>query len=157
MRKGHLQTRNLSSKLTATSREKNEITEEAQNIIKTIKQMEASLEDDKHNAGYGLDTTNLRVTYPLTDCLRDLKEKYNTVSRLHRERFEQVKKLVQALESYSSHLESSFVKIRLPPTSSNSCPPNFDLSPSYVTTLDEEFTRVYDEYNRRLNVVQSTG
>jgi Ase1/PRC1/MAP65 family protein len=141
----------------AISREKNQMTEEAQNIIKTIKQMEASLEDDKHNAGYDLDTTSLRVTYPLTDCLRDLKEKYNTVSRLHRERFEQVKKLVQALESYSSHLESSFVKIRLPPTSSNSCPPNFDLSPSYVTKLDEEFTRVYDEYNKRIKLVQTTA
>src|SRR3954463_7000252 len=135
---------NLSSTLTAISREKNEMTEEAHNIIKTIKQMEASLEDDKHNTRYDLDTTSLRVTYPLTDCLRDLKEKYNTVGRLHRERFEQVKKLVQALESYSSHLESSFVKIRLPPTSSNLCPPNFDLSPSYVTKLDEEFSRVYD-------------
>jgi len=133
------------------------MTEEAQNIIKTIKQMEASLEDNKHNPSYDLDTTSLRVTYPLTDCLRDLKEKYNTVSRLHRERFEQVKKLVQALESYSSHLESSFVKIRLPPTSSNSCPPNFDLSPSYVTKLDEEFTRVYDEYNKRIKLVQTTA
>ena len=119
--------------------------------------MEASLEDDKQSAGYDLDTTSLRVTYPLTDCLRDLKEKYNTVGRLHRERFEQVKKLVQALESYSSHLESSFVKIRLPPTSANSCPPNFDLSPSYVTKLDEEFTRVYDEYNKRIKLVQSTA
>lgn len=130
------------------------MTEEAHNIIKTIKQMEASLDDEK-NQGYDLDTNGLRVTYPLIDCLRDLKEKYNTISRLHRERFEQVKKLVEALESYSSHLESSFVKIRLPPTNTTSCPPNFDLSPSYVTTLDEEFTRVYDEYNKRTSIVQS--
>ncbi|KIW82238.1 hypothetical protein Z517_05265 [Fonsecaea pedrosoi CBS 271.37] len=137
-------------------REKNAMTEEAQNIIKTIKQMEQSLEDEK-DRGYDLDTKGLRVTYPLIDCLRDLKEKYNVVNRLHRERFEQVKKLVQALESYSSHLESSFVKIRLPPTSSNSCPPNFDLSPSYVATLDEEFTRVYDEYNKRVVIVQQTA
>lgn len=136
-----------------SDREKNAMTEEAQNIIKTIKQMEQSLDDEKDH-GYDLDTNGLRVTYPLNDCLRDLKEKYNVVSRLHRERFEQVKKLVQALESYSSHLESSFVKIRLPPTSSNTCPPNFDLSPSYVTTLDEEFTRVYDEYNKRVANVQ---
>lgn len=142
--------------LIVAASEKNEMTEEAQNIIKTIKQMEASLDDEK-DKGYDLDTNGLRVTYPLIDCLRDLKEKYNVVNRLHRERFEQVKKLVQALESYSSHLESSFVKIRLPPTSSNSCPPNFDLSPSYVTTLDEEFTRVYDEYNRRVALVQQTA
>jgi protein regulator of cytokinesis 1 len=129
------------------------MTEEAQNIIKTIKQMEASLDDDK-DRGYDLDSQGLRVTYPLIDCLRELKEKYNIVGRLHRERFEQVKKLVQALESYSSHLESSFVKIRLPPTSANACPPNFDLSPSYVATLDEEFSRVYDEYNKRVVTVQ---
>ena len=132
------------------------MTEEAQNIIKTIKLMEASLDDEKER-GYDLETSSLRITYPLIDCLRDLKEKHNVVSRLHRERFEQVKKLVQALESYSSHLEASFIKIRLPPTSSNSCPPNFDLSPSYVTTLDEEFTRVYDEYNKRVNIIQTTA
>ncbi|KIW33955.1 uncharacterized protein PV07_00766 [Cladophialophora immunda] len=146
----------LHNQLRLVNSEKNAMTEEAQNIIKTIKQMELSLEDEK-DRGYDLDTNGLRVTYPLIDCLRDLKEKYNVVSRLHRERFEQVKKLVQALESYSSHLESSFVKIRLPPTSSNSCPPTFDLSPSYVTTLDEEFTRVYDEYNKRVVIVQQTA
>ncbi|KAJ9613040.1 Microtubule bundling protein [Cladophialophora chaetospira] len=143
----------LHNQLRLVNSEKNAMTEEAQNIIKTIKQMEQSLDDEK-DRGYDLDTNGLRVTYPLTDCLRDLKEKYNVVSRLHRERFEQVKKLVEALESYSSHLESSFVKIRLPPTSSSTCPPNFDLSPSYVTTLDEEFTKVYDEYNRRVILVQ---
>ncbi|EHY53093.1 Anaphase spindle elongation protein 1 [Exophiala dermatitidis] len=146
----------LHNQLRLVNNEKTEMTEEAQNIIKTIKQMEASLDDEK-DRGYDLDTTGLRVTYPLIDCLRDLKEKYNVVSRLHRERFEQVKKLVQALESYSSHLESSFVKIRLPPTSSTTCPPNFDLSPSYVATLDDEFSRVYDEYNRRVVVVQQTA
>ncbi|KAJ9643771.1 Microtubule bundling protein [Knufia peltigerae] len=146
----------LHNHLRSVNQEKNELTEEAHNIIKTIKQMEASLDDEKER-GYDLDSSGLRVTFPLIDCLRDLKEKYNVVSRLHRERFEQVKKLVQALESYSSHLESSFVKIRLPPTSSTTCPPNFDLSPSYVTTLDEEFSRVYDEYNRRVVVVQQTA
>lgn len=130
------------------------MTEEAQNIIKTIKLMEASLDDGKER-GYDLETSSLRITCPLIDCLRDLKEKHNVVSRLHRERFEQVKKLVQALESYSSHLEASFIKIKLPPTSSNSCSPNFDLSPSYVTSLDEEFTRVYDEYNKRVNMIQT--
>ncbi len=147
----------LHNHLRQVNSEKTRLTGEAQKIIITIKQMEASLDDEKQNGGYDLETTSLGVTYPLNQCLRDLKEKYNTVSRLHRERFEQVKKLVQALESYSSHLESSFIKIELPPTSSNTCPPNFDLSPRYVTTLDEEFTRVYDEYNRRLQMVQTTG
>lgn len=31
------------------------------------------------------------------------------------------------------------------------------MSPAYVTALDEEFTRVYEEYFRRLSVVQSTS
>lgn len=63
---------------------------------------------------------------------------------------------MQALESYSSHLEPTFVKIALPPTGPNqSIPPNFDLSPSYVDRLDEEFTRVYEEYTRRVATVKS--
>ena len=32
--------------------------------------------------------------------------------------------------------------------------PGFDISPSYVASLDAEFSRVYEEYNRRLNTVQ---
>jgi len=65
---------------------------------------------------------------------------------------------VQALESYSSHLEPSFVKVTLLPTSSNaSLPPTFDLSPSYVTSLDNEFSRVYEEYTRRIAAVKAFG
>jgi protein regulator of cytokinesis 1 len=60
------------------------------------------------------------------------------------------------LESYSSHLEASFIKITLPPASNNSSiPPTFDLSPSYVQALDDEFTRVYEEYTRRVATVQA--
>lgn len=63
---------------------------------------------------------------------------------------------MQALESYSSHLETSFIKITLPPTSPNSSiPPTFDLSPSYVNALDNEFTRVYEEYTRRVATVKA--
>lgn len=80
------------------------------------------------------------------------------MQKQHKERFEQVKKLVEALESYSSHLEPSFVKIALPPTGPNqSVPLTFDLSPSYVARLDAEFTRVYEEYTRRLTTVETLG
>ena len=66
-----------------------------------------------------------------------------------------IPELVVALESYSSHLEPSFVKVKLPPTSQNaSIPPNFDLSPSYAASLDSEFTRVCEEYARRIEGVQ---
>ena len=78
------------------------------------------------------------------------------VSKVHRERYEQVKKLAQAIESYSSHLEPSFGKTKLPPTSPDAaCPPTFDLSHTYFASLDDEFTRVYDEYERRLATVKS--
>ena len=64
--------------------------------------------------------------------------------------------MVQALESYSSHLETSFIKITLPPSSNNaSIPPTFDLSTAYVTALDDEFTRVYEEYTRRVAAVKA--
>ncbi len=60
-------------------------------MIKTIKQMEASLEDRAPNDAYQLDDEELKVTVPLTRCLQVLKEKHNTIAKIHRERFEQVK------------------------------------------------------------------
>ncbi|TAQ90237.1 hypothetical protein B7494_g1439 [Chlorociboria aeruginascens] len=136
--------------------EKNELADEAQRIITTIKQMEASLDDNKSHHEYEAEDEDLKITFPLARCLQGLKEKHLQISKLHRERFEQVKKLVQALESYSSHLETSFIKISLPPTAPNSfIPPTFDLSSTYVTALDDEFTRVYEEYTRRVATVKA--
>lgn len=64
--------------------------------------------------------------------------------------------LAQALESYSLHLEPTFVTLALPPTRPDqSVPPTFDLSPAYVDKLDEEFTRVYEEYTRRVSLVRA--
>ena len=137
--------------------------------------MEASLEDHKPNPDYPLEDEDLKVTIPLLRCIKGLKEKHNAIAKIHRERFEQVKsectkanspvsatdpdpELVVALESYSSHLEPSFIRVTLPPTSNNATiPPNFDLSPSYVTSLDNEFTRVYEEYTRRIALVKATA
>ena len=63
---------------------------------------------------------------------------------------------MQALESYSSHLEPSFVQIKLPPTSKDAkLSPSVDLSPSYVTALDNEFSRVYQEYTQRVAQVKA--
>lgn len=63
---------------------------------------------------------------------------------------------MQALESYSSYLEPSFIEINLPPTSpSASIPPTFDLSPKYVALLDKEFHRVYEEYAKRVSTVKT--
>lgn len=146
----------LHNQVRLVTSEKDDMTEEARRIITTIKQMEASLDDTKNRNDHKVDDEDLKITFPLTRCLQGLKDRHLQISKLHRERFEQVKKLVQALESYSSHLESSFIKITLPPTAPNaSIPPTFDLSPSYVTALDDEFTRVYEEYTRRVATVKA--
>lgn len=148
----------LHNQVKIVSQEKNDIAEECRRIITTIKQMAASMDDVKNHHQYEAEDEELNITYPLNRCLKKLKEKHLSISKVHKERFEQVKKLVQALESYSSHLEPSFVRVQLPPTSSNaSIPPTFDLSPSYVESLDDEFTRVYEEFTRRVQVVKQTA
>ena len=65
--------------------------EEAQRSITTIKQMDASLDDNKAHHEYEAEDENLKITYPLSRCLQGLKEKHLQISKLHRERFEQVK------------------------------------------------------------------
>ncbi|CAK7266610.1 Microtubule bundling protein [Sporothrix epigloea] len=145
----------LHNQVRLVTTEKKNMVEDAQRTIAAIRQMEASLDDSRSRRDYDADQ-DLQVSYPLTRCLQVLKEKHLQISKIHRERFEQVRKLVEALESYSSHLESSFVRIALPPTApKQSIPINFDLSPSYVDKLDAEFTRVYEEYNCRVATVKS--
>lgn len=77
--------------LTTLHREKTGLTEEAHRIIKSIRQMEASLEDDKVITSYRSEDEDIKVTVPLIRCLQSLKERHNTMAKLHRERFEQVK------------------------------------------------------------------
>ena len=88
----------LHSQLKQTTNEKHEMTEEAQRLIKTIRQMQSSLDDNKPNPNYEVDD-GLGVTYPLTRCLKELKERYSTVSKLHRERFEQVRSMASKCSS----------------------------------------------------------
>ncbi|KAH6603488.1 microtubule-associated [Trichoderma cornu-damae] len=147
----------LNNHLRIVTSEKKAMIDEGKKIIMAIRQMQASLDDPKHRRKNSNDE-DMKITYPLARCLQTLKEKHGQVQRLHRERLEQVQKLVEALESYSSHLEPSFVKVPLPPAGPNqSIPLTFDLSPSYVDRLDAEFTRVYEEYTRRLASVEALG
>ena len=67
------------------------MTNEANNIVKTIRQMEASLEDRQQQGAHRFDEQELKVTVPLIQCLQRLKEKQGRISKIHRERFEQVK------------------------------------------------------------------
>ncbi|KAG5975251.1 hypothetical protein E4U55_007753 [Claviceps digitariae] len=147
----------LNSQVRLVTSEKKELIDEAKKIITTIRQMEASLEGSQQRRGGDYqDDEDFKITYPLKRCLQGFREKHTQISRLHKERFEQVKKLAQALESYSSHLEPTFVQIALPP-----CGPNqpvsttFDISNAYIERLDAEFTRVYEEYTRRIASVKA--
>lgn len=67
------------------------MTEEALRIITTIKQMEASLDDNKSRLEYEPEDEDLKITYPLIRCLQGLKEKHFQIAKLHKERFEQIK------------------------------------------------------------------
>jgi protein regulator of cytokinesis 1 len=67
------------------------MTEEGHRIITTIKQMEASLDDNKTRHEYEAEDEDLKISYPLTRCLQSLKEKHLQISKIHKERFEQVK------------------------------------------------------------------
>ncbi len=83
--------------------EKKEMIEEAQRIVTTIRQMEASLDDTKPRRDYQAEEVDdLKITYPLTRCLQYLKEKHIQISRLHRERFEQVKSMFARLTAEES-------------------------------------------------------
>lgn len=63
--------------------------------------------------------------------------------------------LVAAMQAYSEHLESGFIRVQLPPiTNDASQVRSFNLSEPYFNKLDDEFTRVYQEYTRRVSQVQ---
>lgn len=86
------------------------MTEEAHKLISAIQQMEESLVDEKANGQYSLDHNDLQVTYPLNRCLAFLREQHSAVSKLHRQRFEQVKStlslLVFELYRFTNSLQS---------------------------------------------------
>lgn len=69
--------------------ERQTLVEDAQRMINAIQQMETALEDSPER--HEFDENDLQVTYPLSRCLQGLKEKHTQISKLHRERFEQVK------------------------------------------------------------------
>jgi hypothetical protein len=81
--------------------------EEARRIITTIKQMEASLDDAKTRNDHDADDEGLKITFPLTRCLQGLKDKHLQISKLHRERFEQVK----SKEICAQSVEESYANI----------------------------------------------
>lgn len=82
--------------------------DEAKKIITIIHQMEASLDDT--NRRRSQEDDELTITYPLIRCLQQLKEKHIQISRLHKERFEQVKSaftLQRCIVPYTDPLQNS--------------------------------------------------
>lgn len=79
----------LNNQVKVVTAEKKEMVDEAERIITLIRQMEMSLDDSK--AQRDPEDDDLRVAFPLTQCLKVLKEKHMQIGKLHRERFEQVK------------------------------------------------------------------
>ena len=79
----------LNNQVRLVNSEKKELIDEAKSVITTIREMETSLDDSKSRRDY--DPDDITITYPLNKCLQTLKEKHTQISRLHRERFEQVK------------------------------------------------------------------
>ena len=81
----------LHNQVRVVAAEKTAMVDDAQKMITTIRQMEASLGDSGGSRDSGSD--GLQVTFPLTRCLKILREKHSQISKLHRERFEQVKSM----------------------------------------------------------------
>lgn len=70
--------------------EKNQMKTEADKIVKEIKLMEDSLDDNKSKYQHEIDES-LRITYPLIPCLDALKERHVHVCKLRDERVEQLR------------------------------------------------------------------
>ncbi len=90
------------------------MTEEAHKLISAIQQMEESLVDEKANGQYSLDNDDLQVTYPLNRCLAFLREQHSAVSKLHRQRFEQVKSTLSLVLSELHHCTNSLQSLSRP-------------------------------------------
>jgi len=65
--------------------------DEAQGIITAIRQMESSLEGTSVRHSRATEDEGLQISFPLSRCLQQLKDKHSQIKKLHRERFEQVK------------------------------------------------------------------
>lgn len=150
--------------------EKEHITEECHELIASIKQMEQSLDENKSRRRNSSDD---RITTPLTKCLRELKEEHDGIKKRHTERYASVKsalplpvnarfdianlytELAQALEKYVSQLEPSMLQIPPPPINDPTSSAPLDLSQSYYGRLEAEFDRVYQEFTRRVSTVKA--
>lgn len=81
--------------------------DEAERIITIIRQMDMSLDDTR--AQRNPDDDDLHVSFPLTQCLKVLRERHNQIAKLHRERFEQVKSKPPAFLAFAFQTRSMYL------------------------------------------------
>ncbi|KAF3930548.1 hypothetical protein ABW19_dt0202806 [Dactylella cylindrospora] len=139
----------LQSQLRLVNAEKNALIEEANKLITTIRQISRAMEDGRGGNQYD----DLAVQYPLRDCVDYLKNEHTHLRKEYERKFEEVKKLVQAIESYACHMEDGFVRIQLPSLTNPTY--TFKITTSSLQKLEAEFSRVYEEYTRRIATVKS--
>ncbi|KAF3908579.1 hypothetical protein ABW21_db0208777 [Orbilia brochopaga] len=139
----------LQSQLRLVNAEKNALVEEANKLISSIRQIHRAMDDGRRANEYD----DLVVTSPLRVCVETLKQQHNILRSQYEQEFEEIKKLVQAIQSYSCNMEEGFVRVQLPSLTNPTY--TFKITTSSKQKLEAEFSRVYEEFTRRIATVKS--
>ncbi|KAK6350015.1 hypothetical protein TWF696_006264 [Orbilia brochopaga] len=139
----------LQSQLRLVNAEKNALVEEANKLISSIRQIHRAMDDGRRANEYD----DLVVTYPLRVCVETLKQQHNILRSQYEQEFEEIKKLVQAIQSYACNMEEGFIRTQLPSLTNPTY--SFKITASSKQKLEAEFSRVYEEFTRRIATVKS--
>ncbi|EWC48221.1 hypothetical protein DRE_02325 [Drechslerella stenobrocha 248] len=139
----------LQSHLRLVNAEKNALAEEANKLITSIRQIHRAMDDGRRANEYD----DLVVTYPLRVCVETLKQQHNMLQSQYEQEFEEIKKLVQAIQSYACNMEEGFVRTQLPSLTNPTY--TFKITATSKQKLEVEFSRVYEEFTRRIATVKS--
>ncbi|KAK6533599.1 hypothetical protein TWF694_002536 [Orbilia ellipsospora] len=139
----------LQSQVRLVNAEKTALVEEANKLISAIRQIHRAMDDGRRANEYD----DLVVTYPLRVCVETLKQQHNMLRSQYEQEFEEIKKLVQAIESYACNMEEGFVRTQLPNLTNPTY--TFKITGSSKQKLEVEFSRVYEEFTRRIATVKS--
>ncbi|KAJ6261846.1 hypothetical protein Dda_2645 [Drechslerella dactyloides] len=139
----------LQSQLRLVNAEKNALAEEANKLISSIRQIHRAMDDGRRANEYD----DLVVTYPLRVCVETLKQQHNILRSQYEQEFEEIKKLVQAIQSYACNMEEGFIRTQLPSLTNPTY--SFKITTSSKQKLEAEFSRVYEEFTRRIATVKT--
>ncbi|EPS42391.1 hypothetical protein H072_3585 [Dactylellina haptotyla CBS 200.50] len=139
----------LQTQVRLVNAEKTALVEEANKLISGIRQIHRAMDDGRRANTYD----DLVVTYPLRVCVETLKQQHNMLRSQYEQEFEDIKKLVQAIESYAVNMEDGFVRVQLPSLTNPTY--TFKITAASKQKLEVEFSRVYEEFTRRIATVKS--